>query len=327
MSAGEPLVLLRAKSGPSVGLGHLMRTRAVAEEVRAQGGAALCIVDDEPSAARLRHDGFEAYGVLARPYWPDARASGAWLDGFVDWTAELRELARRGTPSFLVENRTAARKWCRYLVQPSLHHQADAWERAHAERVLSGPRWIPLAPALLALAQPLERDVDVLVSFGGSDPLHSTERVLAALEPGLAVVVSAGAYMDERRAEIESLARSRGARVLAAGESLWPWMARARVALTALGTTLYELAYLLTPALILANYEHDAAALGYYREHGPHRPLGFARELGDAALAARLRAELPPAMATRPAAIAGLGQGASALAERLLGRQRASLAA
>ena len=108
MSAAR--VLLRAKSGPRIGLGHLMRTRAVAEEIAARGGVPLFAVDDEASAELVRNEGFEACCVEERPEWARERASGAWIDGFgVDWSTDLRELLRSETPSYLVENRSRSR--------------------------------------------------------------------------------------------------------------------------------------------------------------------------------------------------------------------------
>src|SRR5262245_23677594 len=279
---GPERVLLRAKSGPTVGLGHLMRTRAVAEEVLTQGGSARVIVDDVPGAELLRSQGFDAASVLERPDWTGERAVAAWLDGFVDWTVELRSLARRGTRTFLVENRTPAREYCHRLVYPALHHEPDAWDRVHAEQVLAGPEWIPLSRSVRETPRAATRDVDLLVTFGGSDPLRSTERVLASLpEHRAEVAVSVGPHMTARRAKIERAAAARDARVLTTGEALAPWMARARLAVTALGTTLYELAYLGTPALILGNYPEDRAPLDHHARHGPHHPLGLAAEITD----------------------------------------------
>jgi len=311
-------ILLRAKSGARVGLGHVMRTLAVAEAVRELGGEARLVLDDEASAGELRACGFEAVSATAEPDWYRASAAGAWLDGFVDWTAELRALARRSTPAFLVENRTPAREWCARLVYPSLHHEPDAWDRVHGDRVLAGAAWIPLSRAVRASAPALERDVDLLITFGGSDPLRSTERALAALPARVAAVVAVGPHMAARRAAIEALAAPRGARVLPAGTALAPWMARARVALTALGTTLYELAHLGTPALILANHEGDRDALEVYRARGPHRPLGLSVELDDAALACALAEGVAALRTAARPRVPELGAGAERLARALL---------
>jgi len=109
-------------------------------------------------------------------------------------------------------------------------------------------------------------------------------------------------------------------------------MARARVALTALGTTLFELAYLRTPAVVLANYAAtardpgDEPVLAYYRERKLFHPLGLAPELGDVELADRLGQALATLRAPAPL-VPHLGDGAARLADRLLAREPARAAA
>ena len=317
----ERRVLLRAKSGATIGLGHLMRTRAVAEEIVRRAGAPLFVVDDEACARALEGDGFEACSVLQRPDWALEPASGAWIDGFgVDWTAELRALLCTRTPSYLVENRRSARVWANYVVQPKLHvDPVDVWERQHEARILRGPAWVPLSVEVRAQRPAEVRDVDLLVTFGGSDPLCSTERVLLALPQGARVAVSVGPFMEERRPAIERAAARLAGTVLPAGAALAPWMARARCAITALGTTLYELAYLRTNALILANYDEDRPVLDFYRRHGPFRPLGLAHELDERALGRALERALGACREPGPE-VPRLGDGAARLAERLLER-------
>ena len=317
--AATHVVLLRAETGPTTGIGHVMRSRAVALALRELGAEPRFVVDDEGSADALRAEGFEALVADSAARWTAAPARSAWLDGRRDLATELAALHARGVPCLLVESRAHARELAAAVVQPALHHAPDEWEARHPGRVLAGARWIPLAPEVLAQRPAAVPDVDLLVTFGGSDPLHLTERALAALAGcGRRVAVAVGPHMAARRPAIEELARPASARVLEPGAALPPWMARARLALTAVGTTLYELAHLRVRALVLANYDADRAALDHYARRGPHVPLGIAGELGAGALRARLLAALAAPPAPAPA-VPGLGAGAHALARRLLG--------
>ena len=315
-------VLFRAKSGASVGEGHVVRSRAVAEAVAERGGEVAFVVDEPAGAERLSAEGFEAWAACDFPGWTGLPAQAAWIDGFADWTEELRALRRRGTRTILVENRTPAREWCDRLVYPALHWCPDAWDRVHAARVLGGADWIPLRRGVRTALPALQRDVDVLITFGGSDPKRLTERTLAALPPGRGhVAVSVGVHMEARRPELERLAEGTGAErvtLLPTGADLDPWMSRGRVALTALGTTLYELAHLDVPALVLANWPDDRGPLEHYGVHGPHLPLGLADELDDAALATALSAALGELDHTPPPAFPDLAAGANRLADLLL---------
>lgn len=321
-------VLFRARSGPAIGMGHAMRTRAVAQEVLARGGQVLMIVDDADTRESMpaampdaMREGFEVVTIEELPGWTRTPASGAWLDGFCDWTPNLESLEARGTFSILVENRTPARDHCDRLLYPALHYSADGWDRRHPHKVLAGAEWIPLGQEVRQVRAPLERDVDLLVTFGGSDPNALTERALGALDlSSRRVVVSVGPHMEARLADIEALAeRGADVRVLSPGTPLPLWMARSKAALTALGTTLYELAYLGVPALILANHEYDHDALDYYAGSGPHLPLGVAAELSHEGLRAALASGLAAVSVRTGWRVPRLGDGARRIADLLLG--------
>ena len=312
-------VLLRAASGPKIGMGHAMRSLAVAHQVRELGGDPLLVLDDGETAGRFATQGYETLIGGSRPDWTSIPAAAAWFDGFWDWSPEMREVRAGGAPCVLIENRTPARELAELVVYPALHHRPDEWDAAHPERVLAGAPWIPLTPGVLAATPAAERDVDLLVTFGGSDPLRSTERVLRSLSADVGVVVVAvGVHMRSRITSIQASSQHLpSVHLLPVGSGLAEWMTRSRRALSALGTSLYEMAHLGVSAAILANYEADLEALEHYRAHGPHRVLGIAPQLEDEELSERLSAELAQP-APVPMSIPGLGEGARTLAQRLL---------
>jgi len=318
--ATPPAVLLCAASGPDVGMGHVVRSLAVAHALAELGVAARLEVEDARSRELARSQGVDA--VLAGEAEGGGLApTAAWLDGFRDWSERVRALQAAGARVALVENRTPAREQADWLVYPALHWEPDAWDAAHPERVRGGPEWVPLTPAVLATAPAAERSIDLLVSFGGSDPNRLTERALDALAEldyrGRACAL-VGWHMEERLHDLERrAARLPSVELVQGGAPLAPRIAASRAALTALGTTLYELAYLGVPALILANYAADAAALDHYRRRGPHLALGVADELDGPELARRLADGLAE-LARRPAArMEVLGGGARRVAELL----------
>lgn len=326
--AARGIVLFRAETGSATGLGHLMRSRAVALAVRELGGDARFVVDDSVSAARLAAEGFAAVLADERPGWCAEDARGVWLDGRRDLGPELAACASLGLACFLVESRSPARARAAAVVQPALHHRPDAWEERHAERVLAGAAWIPLAPEILAAPRASAPDLELLVTFGGSDPRHLTERALAALAGcGRRIAVLVGPHMEARRHALERLVRrasssaevlpSAGSEAAREGIDVPRLLRRARLALTAVGTTLYELAFLQVPAAILANFPEDRPALDHYAHCGPHLSLGLADEVGEAELRRRLLGLLAAPPGPTPP-IPGLGQGARALARCLL---------
>lgn len=317
----SPRVLLRAASGPTTGMGHAMRTRAVAQELVAAGAAPLLVVDDAATCGHLRADGFDVVTADRDETWVEEPASAAWLDGFRDWSPELAALRDRGVFTILVENRSPAREICDRLVYPALHYRPDGWDREHEERVLGGAQWIPLSREVLETRPASERDVDLLITFGGSDPHELTERVLTSVDLTFGrIVVSVGPHMAARRTAVQALAAAgRDVRVLSPGTPLPRWMARARAAVTALGTTLYELAHLGVPALIVANPDADRRALERYPACWPHRPLGVCDELSEEGLRAALARGLAEIAAGGAPPDADLGGGARRIAELLDG--------
>lgn len=320
-------VLLRAQSTGPRGIESLARTRAVAEELLARGVEAPCIVDDEAAAVRLRRLGIEAWSVLERPGWSLEPARGAWIDGALsDWTPDLRRLARRGIPRYLVANRTAAREGASFVVQPKLFVDADPWERVHAARVLRGARWIPLSRSVRAARSSGPRDLDVLVALRADDPPDASVRVLAALPPGARVAVASGARSPGGEAALTRAGAHLNLTLVPDGEALEPWMARARCAVASIGVLLFELAFLRTPALVLASHPSEQPMLDFYRRRGLFHPLGVDGERTGPSLALAL--EQARASIEGPSPILpDLGDGAIRLAERLVGASTVSAAA
>ncbi|MFT5048764.1 MAG: spore coat polysaccharide biosynthesis predicted glycosyltransferase SpsG [Chlamydiales bacterium] len=287
--------MLRAAGGPAVGVGHLVRTRAIAQECIRRGLDFELIVDDGASADWLGARGTPAVPVEASLEWLQGQPRAIWIDGFRDWHTELSQIDRERTCTILVENRIADRDLASFTVYPALHHEPDAWDRTNAERVRSGAEWIPLSRE--AIDTPCcDQDIDLLVSFGGCDPAHLTERALTGLASmGFAghVVTVVGPHMADRYADIVEAGRGLAQHeVLDGSAGIAGLQARARFALTALGTTLYELAWFGVPALIIANYEDDRPALDWYAANGIHLPLGVASQLSDRTLEQELRAGL-----------------------------------
>ncbi|MFT4537976.1 MAG: spore coat polysaccharide biosynthesis predicted glycosyltransferase SpsG [Planctomycetota bacterium] len=287
--------VLRAAGGPATGVGHLVRTRSLAQECDRRGIAYDLIVDDEDSAQWLTQRGVPALAVDTCADWADTSPRAVWLDGFRDWRDELNRLDTKTTCVILAENRIAERDRATFTVYPALHYTADDWDSAHSGRVRGGLDWIPLAHEVLN-ERVATRDVDLLVSFGGCDPAGLTERTLLALAMvGFtgSVRTVIGPRMIDRADKIRHAGRSLiDHELVDGGGGIAHWQARSRTAITALGTTLYELAWFAVPALILANYPEDRTALDWYEKRGCHLPLGVASEMSQLQLCRSLSSAL-----------------------------------
>ena len=311
---------MRAAGGPTTGVGHLVRTRSIAQECERRGLAFDFIVDDPASARWLTERGTAACAASERPGWPTSQPRAVWLDGFRDWSEELARLDANECCTVLVENRLAERDAASFTLYPALHYEPDHWDLAHSERVRGGPDWVPLSREVLEARAAL-RDIDLLVSYGGSDPQHLSERTLSCLAGmgyGGRVRTVIGPHMQERRASI----RQAGATLLDhelvdGSRGIAEHQARSRHAITALGTTLYELAWFAVPAMILANYPEDRAALEWYERRGSHIPLGIASELAPEELCKLLGSALRELDYRPPAAPLDLASGSRRIVDLL----------
>jgi spore coat polysaccharide biosynthesis predicted glycosyltransferase SpsG len=313
-------ILLRAKSGPSIGSDHVNRARSVAQALFERGVWPHIAVDDSTTLARLRSEGFDASLASGEHSLSHEHFDAACFDGFPDWSETIAALDRSGTRTVLVENRTAARAHAWRVLYPALHYHLDSWDEVHPERVLAGSSWVPFGREFLEQRAAGVREFDLLVTFGGADPHCLTERTLALLDPEVGrVLATVGPHMLRRREAIERAGEHlHGLQIVAGSTSLAPWMAASRVALTSVGTGLNELALLQTPALVLANHAHDREALAFYAEHGPHWPVGIALELEDHELQASLRTGIARMRDSRVSPLAGSGEGARRIARLLV---------
>src|SRR5262249_34508813 len=71
-------VVLRAASGPAVGLGHAMRCRAIAQALEQRGGRARVVLDEAASAAPLPAPGARAATEDEDPGWAPRARAAAW---------------------------------------------------------------------------------------------------------------------------------------------------------------------------------------------------------------------------------------------------------
>ncbi len=137
---------------------------------------------------------------------------------------------------------------------------------------------------------------EVLVSFGGSDPANLTLRALEALErvPGdfaTTVILGLG-YTQEASLAPWTRRTRRPHQILRDTRAISGPMARADLAITSAGRTVYELVACGTPALVLAQNERELLHCCARDEYGVVN-LGLGRERGPDAIAEAVVSLLP----------------------------------
>lgn len=330
-------VLIRCDGGGGLGLGHVVRCLAIADELREREGCGVRFAMCGPQAgiAAVRAAGFPVETA------PDGASEAGWLAGVV---------ARHAPDALLLDVRTdlAPEALRRMQPRPRLVLLDDAsprrlaadlgfwppvpqlaaldWQGVTAERCI-GWAWLALRrqfadrPAAGGGTRPV-----VLVAMGGSDPAGLSLLAfdaLDALDADFAPLLVLGADFHHDAALAPRLGRARRAwRVERAVADMAGLMAQADLALVAWGGTAHELAALGVPALYLCHDADARASASACAAAGFGAVLGLAADVDVATVRTALAGLLADAARRRAMAAAGRaaidGKGAARIAARIV---------
>ena len=278
-------VVIRADASTTIGMGHAMRCLALAQAFadECDGRSAFLMAGAPPPfAARAERDGATVTALAAAPgSGADAaetialaRAHGAgWVvaDGYHLGSRYQEALVAAGARVLALDDHAHLDRYhADLLLNQNLGADAGAYRgRAPRSRLLVGPRYALLRREFRSFDLPPRPVPDVarriLVTLGGSDADDVSARVVAALaqvaEP-LELVLLAGAT-NPNLASLERAAAAAPHPVELVVDALdMPRrMADADLAVTAAGTTSWELARVGTPqvAIVLADNQRAIA--------------------------------------------------------------------
>ncbi len=297
----QPRILFRVDGGPLLGMGHVYRSLAIADALRgtSQADVAFLMSADHDRGivtvsrhgypVRVAGDGrLETYLEHIRDYAPHILIND--LPALEDrW---LRALAHLGASTInLVDTLDDLERTEHYAqVIVSVMNQ----DRETPEGFYGGPAYAILRSHFQGRVKEL-RDAPrlVLLSFGGGDPQGLTllaARALATLASEIELVAVAGpafAYGAEFEALSDGLPR-RVPLIHEAGGHIADLMLEADVVVCSGGMSVYEIAALGTPGLVLAQNAREDARMRLFARHGTIEYLGLGTEVD----AARLREAL-----------------------------------
>jgi UDP-2,4-diacetamido-2,4,6-trideoxy-beta-L-altropyranose hydrolase len=311
----KPL-LIRADAGPGIGAGHAMRCLSLTEEWTARGGAVLFFGDvPAPLAGKLRRAGAE----LRSADELSAAPKGGWcvVDGYrfgVDVQSGLRGA---GHHVLCIDDYAQIGA---YAADAILDQNVAASEDDYpaGARRLCGSRYVLLRREFRGRSSSGAAG-RVLVTMGGNDVANVSLRVAqAALRAGAAVRVMLSATHPAR----EAIA-SAGADVVVDPPSVVEHMEWCTLAVTASGTSAWELAALGVPSLQLFVAENQRRNTLRLAELGICSSLGAPGALSDEALTRAVGALLADRQARSQMAERGRalidGQGAARVCDVLIG--------
>lgn len=311
-------VVVRADAGTRMGAGHVMRCLALAQAWQAYGATVTFLSRCESDALRRRIESAGSGFIPLEKSWPDlsdldltratvgelsARGScRPWLvlDGY-HFDPAYQQAARGGGCRVLVVDDTA--QWPKYHADVLLNQNMDAERLPYSHDpdtlLLLGTRYVLLRPEFLAW-RGWRREVPevarrVLITLGGGDAENVTQKVIQALQQvtveGLEVTVAVGA--GNPHLEKLDLA-TRGARfptrLVRDAPDMAELMARADVAVSAGGSTGWELAFMGLPSLMLVLAENQRSVAEGLDEAGVAVNLGLHEQVTVARIAEELAA-------------------------------------
>jgi len=299
-------VLIRCDGDERVGLGHVSRCLAIAEELRDTlgWGVTFALATGDPGSLAIARAGFpvERLADDGEELWLDSVIARRRPDAMVldVRTALDRAAVERwrhgGVVTAIIDDTSDRRLAADLAFFPPVPQMRRLDWTGFTGRLRAGWEWVPLRRAFADRPRAgVPARPSVLVTMGGSDPAGLTSRSLAALQRvtgdlDLAVVLGGG-FRDGGLAQ-----RAAGSRhhvtLHRDAADMATLMDRATVALASLGVTAYELAACGVPAVLLSLTDDHAESASAFHEAGIAVSLGVHARVTDEAIAGAVAALL-----------------------------------
>lgn len=309
--------LFRTDGSHRLGLGHVMRSLALAQGLKKMGVEPLFVIRDyEPSVVELvrRHqcdvktipqgssfaeDASRTLDFASRHHVSlivtDLSNSDS-LANLAEYRRYFQKLKAAHTFMIILDELIEADFPRGLQVIPYYGAESINTRPRGGTRLLLGPKYFIFRQEFVEAA-PVKREIgknarNILVTMGGSDPLNLTIRVAMVLKElnrtslNLQIVIGIG-YSDSVKVELESiLAGYRGNYELITGsDNMADLMLWADLAIIAGGLTKCETAVTGTPSIIISSSEREAAMCEEFEKGGSALHLGHISEISEADIA------------------------------------------
>ncbi|UJR80420.1 N-Acetylneuraminate cytidylyltransferase [Sandaracinus amylolyticus] len=294
-----PVLVVRADAGPRIGVGHVLRSLALAHAWQERGGRAVFLTSSPPRLVeRLTREHVEVIGARGTGDGDDLRETlralrdiaprAVVVDGYHMGSRYADELARAGHRTLVIDDDGSREAIASDVLNQNLHGDEALYPRANGA-VLAGARFAMLRREFLSSSRPdrthPERASRVLVTFGGADPSRLTTRaieLLRGISPDLEITALVGAANPDAASLSARSTTERGVDTLIDPPDVPVRLARADLAIAASGSTTWELAYLGTPMALVSTAPNQEPVLRSAARLGIAHALGSADDFGAA---------------------------------------------
>lgn len=263
---------------PAIGMGHVFRSLMLAHEISNHKVFFVCTKESELAASNIAARDYKTV-IQKGELWEDVLALGPDLviNDMLDTSRDYMErLKAAGIPVVNFEDEGPGAALADQVVN-ALYEEGKGDGAKENPRFFYGYRYFCLRDEFIQAEQNAFRPEPkcVLVTFGGTDMPDYTRQTLNVVEPlcrerGIAVRVVTGpgyAHRDELVRHIEELGNPL-IRFEYATNVMSRMMEGVDLAVCSAGRTVYELAHMRIPSIVLAQHEREARHTFARADHG-----------------------------------------------------------
>ena len=296
--------MVRCDGSPEIGLGHVVRCVALADELHHEHGWQIMFVMREGPLAFevVKEKGYLVedpitcgppvpYGVWLQQLSDKVGAQILILDVREDFPrAAVQAFRNQGLLVVTLDDPTDRRLETDLAFYPPIPQLKKMDWAGFTGQLHSGWEWVVLRREFSSQPpKPANSPPKILVSMGGSDPAGMTLKAVSALErlhQNFTGVIILGQGFRQLQALEHSLDRARHSfEVRRNVTRIWEEMAQADLAIGSFGVTAYELAAMGIPALLLSLTSDHAESASAFSAEGMAVNLGVHEQVSENALA------------------------------------------
>lgn len=287
------MIYIRADMNEQIATGHIMRCLSIADALRGLGEPVRFILADEQAVSLLKQRGYDA--IVLHTQWNcmeeelsvlsqvirNEHIDKLLIDSYQVTQRYLAELSKLVT-TFYIDDLNLFE----YPVDAVICY-ANYWKKFQYKindkrtTYLLGMKYVPLKQAFWNCEAKIisKKANNLLILTGGSDPFNVTEQILDSIDTYQfqTIDVICGIYNTNYNKFVKKYENNKNIKFHQAVNNIEQYMKNADIAISAGGTTLYELCAIGTPAISFSFADNQLDNVRQFQEDGLIDYAGDAR--------------------------------------------------
>ncbi len=287
------MLYIRTDMNPAVATGHMMRCLSIADAAASLGEDVTFILADSEALGLIQESGYRA--VVLHTKWDDMdseldalyqviqenRIKAMLIDSYMVTKSYLQALAKWIKTAYIDDRNTFLYPVHMLICYANYWQKFEYSQRYRETQLLLGMQYVPLRSEF----QGLKRDrvnkklENILLMSGGSDTFHVLPQLLKRLEctKYKSVDVICGTYCMDYEQLCRDYWQNKNIHFHKSVHNIRDYMIKADIAISAGGTTLYELCACGTPAITYSFADNQLDNVHQFAQDGLMDYLGDVR--------------------------------------------------